>query len=359
MVEISVQAMGRRPRPSSVGVWLLIMAAMVVAMMVLGGVTRLTHSGLSIVDWRPIMGTLPPLGEMAWQETFASYKHFPEYRQINAGMTLDEFKAIFWFEYSHRLLGRAIGVLFMAPFLIFLAMGRIERALVPRLLVIFVMGGLQGLLGWFMVQSGLVDRPDVSQYRLTAHLGLAFLIYGYIIWVALDYLRTPMPHPAQAASAFGTWLRLLVFWILFVVLTGGLVAGTDAGFAYNTFPLMDGAWVPAGLIDQTPWVLNFLENRTTIQFDHRILAILTAVFVGGLWLSARRQPLSAETQRAIHYLAIALILQFTLGLLTLLLAVPVAIAALHQLGAVILFSAAIYAAHNFRRFTPQARPDWV
>lgn len=348
-----------RSERHSIGFWLLGVCTMVFVMVILGGVTRLTESGLSMVEWRPVGGFLPPLSEEAWQSAFEMYKASPEFIKVNFWMTLADFKTIYWMEFTHRVWGRAIGIAFLLPFIYFVARQRIDRKLMPKLVLAFILGGGQGVLGWYMVKSGLVDRPDVSQYRLTAHLGLAFLIYGYIIWVALDYLRTPMPHPAQAASAFGTWLRLLVFWILFVVLTGGLVAGTDAGFAYNTFPLMDGAWVPAGLIDQTPWVLNFLENRTTIQFDHRILAILTAAFVGGLWLSARRQPLSAETQRAIHYLAIALILQFTLGLLTLLLAVPVAIAALHQLGAVILFSAAIYAAHNFRRFTPQARPDWV
>ncbi|NQV82151.1 MAG: COX15/CtaA family protein, partial [Alphaproteobacteria bacterium] len=238
-----------------IGWWLLGVCGLIFAMVVLGGVTRLTDSGLSIVDWRPLMGVLPPLDDETWRALFERYQAYPEYQKINVGMSLAGFKSIFWFEYAHRALGRIIGVAFLVPFLFFAFTGRVERALVPRMVSLFVLGALQGLLGWFMVKSGLVDRPDVSQYRLTAHLGLAVLIYGVMLWTALSVLA-PVPV-APNRAALRKVLRLLVPWVFLVVLSGGFVAGTDAGFAYNTFPLMDGRFVPLGLFDQSPALLNF------------------------------------------------------------------------------------------------------
>lgn len=333
----------------AVAIWLLVVCGAVFAMVVLGGVTRLTDSGLSIVDWRPITGVLPPLGEGAWREAFARYQEFPEYQKINQGMTLAEFRSIFWFEFAHRLVGRLLGFIFFVPFVWFLVTRRVNRELAPKLAAMFVLGGLQGLLGWFMVKSGLVDRPDVSHLRLTAHLGLAVLIYGYMFWVALGLL-SPAPGalpPTDEKVAYLT--RGLVPWIFFVILTGGLVAGLDAGFVYNTFPLMDGGLVPGGFLSQAPWPTNFLDNLATVQFDHRWLAILTAVAIAGLWLWARRAGLEGRQALGVHFLLAAVVLQVVLGISTLVLVVPVALAAAHQAGALLLFTAAIFTAHALRR----------
>jgi len=330
-----------------VGWWLIVVCAFVFAMVVLGGVTRLTDSGLSIVDWRPLMGVLPPLNEAAWAEVFERYRAFPEYQKINAGMTLGEFKSIYWFEYAHRLLGRVIGIVFLVPFLFFLLTGRISGPMMPRMVALFVLGGLQGLLGWFMVQSGLVDRPDVSQYRLTAHLGLAVLIYGYMLWIALALL-----HPSTGAAKNATaraGLRLLVPWVFIVILSGGFVAGTDAGLTYNTFPLMDGRWVPLGLFDHTPAVINFFENTITIQFTHRLFGIATVTAVLLFWLVHQWIPVDERVSWWINALAFVAIGQVLLGIATLIFVVPLPLAAAHQAGGMILFSTAILALHATRR----------
>lgn len=332
----------------AIAVWLLVVCAAVFGMVVLGGVTRLTDSGLSIVDWRPITGVLPPLSDGAWREAFARYQAFPEYQKINVGMTLGEFKSIFWFEFAHRLVGRLLGFIFLVPFLWFLVTRRVNRELAPKLVAMFVLGGLQGLLGWAMVKSGLIDRPDVSHLRLTAHLGLAVLIYGYMFWVALGLLF-PSPgvvRPGDERLAYAA--RGLVPWIFFVILTGGLVAGLDAGFVYNTFPLMDGGLVPGDFLSQSPWPVNFLDNVATVQFDHRWLAILTTISIAGLWLLARRAGLQGHQALAVHLLLGAVGAQVVLGISTLVLVVPVPLAAAHQAGALVLFTAAIFAAHAFR-----------
>ncbi len=320
---------------------------LIFAMVVLGGVTRLTDSGLSIVDWRPLMGVLPPLDDETWRTLFERYQAYPEYQKVNVGMTLAGFKSIFWFEYAHRALGRIIGVAFLVPFLLFAFTGRIERALVPRMVLLFVLGALQGLLGWFMVQSGLVDRPDVSQYRLTAHLGLAVLIYGVMLWTALSVLA-PVPV-APNRVALRNVLRLLVPWVFLVVLSGGFVAGTDAGFAYNTFPLMDGRYVPFGLFDLSPVLLNFFENTITIQFTHRVLGILTVGAVVVLWYFSRQGQTNDRMAGRVNVLALAALVQVVLGISTLVMVVPVSLGAAHQAGGLVLFSAAIFALHATRR----------
>ena len=249
----------------AIGIWLLLIAGMVFAMVVLGGITRLTQSGLSMVEWRPVTGWLPPLTQDAWQQAFAAYQKFPEYEKLNSGMTLAEFKGIYWLEYLHRLWGRFIGLAFALPFLFFLARGWIDRRLGWKLFGVFALGGAQGALGWYMVKSGLVDRPDVSQYRLVAHLGLAMLIYGYLLWVAFGLLAPiAQPHrrrPGSPAPRLGSHGLVLV-----TVLAGGFVAGLDAGFAYNTFPLMDGELIPSQLFATTPSWRAFFEDVTTVQF---------------------------------------------------------------------------------------------
>jgi cytochrome c oxidase assembly protein subunit 15 len=354
MTEIAAVRPGVAASRRWVATWLLVVCAFVFAMVVLGGVTRLTGSGLSIVDWRPITGVLPPLGEAAWAEAFARYRQFPEYQSVNQGMTLAGFKSIFWLEFVHRLVGRVLGIVFIVPFLWFLIGGRIERSLTPKLVIMFVLGGAQGLLGWYMVQSGLVERPDVSHLRLTAHLGLAVAIYGYILWVALDLLYPAGAgiHAEPPARKLAAGLRALVPWVFLVILSGGLVAGLDAGLAYNTFPLMDGDIVPAGFLAQSPWPANFIGNAITVQADHRLLAVVTAIAVVVLWLWGQAQRLPTCLGLALHGLLAAAALQFALGILTLLLVVPIPLAAAHQAGALGLFTAALIAAHAARRLRP-------
>lgn len=339
----------------AMAIWLFICCAMIFAMVVLGGVTRLTHSGLSMVEWKPVTGLLPPLGEEEWQDIFGKYQQSPEYQKINKGMDLGEFKGIFWLEYIHRLWGRAIGAAFLLPFVFFLVKGWIGRTLGFHLAGIFVLGGLQGLLGWYMVKSGLVDRPDVSQYRLAAHLLAAFAIYGYIFWIALKLLFPAPGGPLSPAAAGLKRLALLIVILTFVtVLSGALVAGLDAGMAYNTFPLMEGRLVPEGIFDMSPWVVNFFENIATVQFDHRVLAITTFISVLVLWLRGRNTALSGRGARAIHALAMVALVQVALGISTLLLFVPVTLAVIHQAGAQVLFTLALWAAYELRGLQPQA-----
>lgn len=330
----------------AVGAWLLICCALVFAMVVVGGVTRLTHSGLSITEWQPIVGTLPPLSATDWNDAFAKYQATPEYAQVNKGMTLDAFKSIFWWEYFHRLLGRAIGVVFFVPLVWFVARDRIPPGYASRLFGIFLLGGLQGALGWYMVQSGLVDDPRVSQLRLTAHLGLAFLIFGAMFWTALSLLRSPPDRPVRAAMALVRLALVLVALVFLMALTGGLVAGIRAGFAYNTFPLMNGRLVPPEILSIDPWYLNFYNNMATVQFDHRLIALLLALSIPWYWWRTRRTEAAGRgTQRAATLLFAMLGIQVALGIATLLFVVPLPLAAAHQAGAVLLFAAALNALH--------------
>ena len=332
-----------------IAVWLFVCCFMIFVMVVLGGATRLNHSGLSMVEWKPLTGILPPLTQEAWQETFHKYRQFPEFRLMNRDMDLEGFKSIFWLEYLHRIWGRAIGVIFFLPFLFFLWKGWIDKSLVPKLGIIFVLGGLQGLLGWYMVMSGLVDRPDVSQYRLTAHLGLAFLVYACIFWVAFGLIQ-PRPRtsgPGRAGSR-RWWIAATVFILICVtVLSGGFVAGTDAGFTFNTFPLMGDRLIPANLLYLDPPIRNIFENVTTIQFNHRLLAITVFTLIVLFWLAQLRVNLSGTARLAMHLLLAAVILQMILGISTLLLVVPVALGVAHQAGALILFTVSLWTLHEF------------
>jgi cytochrome c oxidase assembly protein subunit 15 len=337
---------GGAPARRAVAAWLLVCCALVFAMVVVGGVTRLTHSGLSIVEWQPIVGTLPPLNEAQWLEAFGKYQLTPEFRKVNHAMSLSEFKGIFWWEYFHRLLGRLIGLAFLLPLLWFWRYGRIDRPLTLKLAGIFVLGGLQGAMGWYMVKSGLVDDPRVSQYRLTAHLALALAIYAAMLWTALGLL-----YP-RAASARRPGLRrfswVITALLAYMVITGGFVAGIRAGRAYNTFPLMNGDWVPPEIFLLEPWYLNFFNNMATVQFDHRLGAWLLAFLVPWFWLKARRLAPDARTRLALYLLLALLALQIALGIATLLLAVPVALGAAHQGGAVLLLGAALLLNHALR-----------
>ena len=337
-------------RPArSVAVWLLVCCAMVFVMVVLGGVTRLTHSGLSIVEWQPLMGVVPPMSEQAWLDLFHKYQAYPEYREINHGMTLAAFKSIYWLEYVHRLWGRLIGLVFLVPFLYFAASGRIERRLRPRLTAVFLLGALQGGLGWYMVKSGLVNRPDVSQYRLAAHLVMAFLIYAYMLWVALGLLFPgPAPHASARLRPLARQAAGLGALVLLTALVGAFVAGLDAGFAFNTFPLMNGRLIPQGFLALHPWYRSFFEDVATVQFTHRWLAIGTVALVLLLWARARRAALPRDARIAVDGFAALALVQAGLGISTLLLVVPVPLAAAHQAGALALFTAAIVCAHRLR-----------
>ncbi len=337
------------PSPVSarpIALWLFACAALVFAMVVLGGVTRLTHSGLSIVEWKPVVGALPPLNDMEWLAEFEKYKLTPEYQKINRGMDLDGFKGIFWLEYYHRLLGRLIGFVVLLPFLYFWWRRRIPAGFTPRLIGVFVLGGLQGALGWVMVASGLIDTPRVSAYRLTAHLGLAVLIYGYLLWLILDLVK-PLPVADKPTARRFSWVVMTAVFV--TILAGGLVAGTRAGFAYNTFPLMGESFFPVGMWAQTPWWVNLFENVGTVQFIHRLLAYVLIGLIVAFWWRARTLALPADAARANHLLLAALALQIALGISTLLLRVPLGLAAAHQGVALLVFSAALYLAHRLRR----------
>jgi cytochrome c oxidase assembly protein subunit 15 len=334
--------------------------ALVFAMVVLGGATRLTHSGLSIVEWQPIVGAVPPLNAAQWEETFAKYRATPEYQKVNAGMTLDEFKGIFWLEYFHRLLGRLIGLAFLVPFLYFLVRKRVGGSLAWKLAAIFLLGGLQGVVGWYMVKSGLVDDPRVSQYRLALHLGLAFVIYGAMLWTALD-LREDARR--EAASGGADRLRKLSLWITvtiaLMVITGAFVAGIRAGLAYNTFPLMNGYVVPPGMFALDPWWKNFTSNVATVQFDHRVFAWLLAALVIALWVKALRAGTPRRVQLLAHALLAAVAMQVSLGITTLLFAVPVALGVAHQGGALVVLTVALVLNHALRRSTNSGRVGYV
>ena len=328
-----------------IAAWLFIVAAMVFVIVVLGGATRLTHSGLSMVDWKPITGWLPPFAESEWQAIFERYKTSPQYREINLGMSLGEFKGIFWLEFLHRLWGRIIGVAFFLPFVVFMFKGWVRGRLAGWLAGIFVLGGLQGGMGWYMVKSGLVDEPDVSQYRLAAHLCLALLIYGLTLWVAIDLVRQREDKAVSPSQESGLKLAMkgLLILISITIFSGALVAGLDAGFAYNTFPLMDGEFIPDGMFDQVPIYLNLFENRITVQFDHRLLAETTLVAILVFCAVAWRRPLSSMADRAVMAMGIMAIVQVVLGIVTLLMVVPLTLGVAHQAGAVILLGIAVWA----------------
>jgi cytochrome c oxidase assembly protein subunit 15 len=340
-----------------IGLWLLLMGVMVMVMVVLGGLTRLTDSGLSMVEWRPITGWLPPLSHGAWEEAFAAYRAFPEYQKLNAGMTLAQFQDIYWLEYVHRLWGRLIGVAFALPLVFFLMRRWIGRALGWKLIGIFALGGLQGAVGWYMVKSGLVDRPDVSQYRLVAHLGMALVIYGGILWVAMGLLAKPAPGAPPVAPRIGKGARAIVALVFLTMLSGGFVAGLDAGHAYNTFPLMDGELIPAEAFALSPWWRSLFENIATVQLMHRLLATATLGAVLAFRWTLRGIPLPASARLAANLLAAWVIVQFALGVATLLSFVALPLAALHQASALILFTLALWCA--FAWSAPAGPSSWA
>lgn len=321
-----------------VAIWLFIVCAFVFTMIVVGGITRLTESGLSMVNWEPISGIIPPLNEAEWNAEFEAYKQYPEYQKVNIGMTLDEFKNIFFWEYLHRVLGRLIGVIYAIPFFIFLARKKIKRALKPHLWTLLLLGGGQGLLGWYMVKSGLIDQPDVSHYRLTAHLGLAVLIYTYAFWLGLGLL---LP---KSKKALGRPKRLIYSYVVILIvqiLIGGLVAGLNAGLVSDTWPLMFGQIIPDGAFNGGYGLMSIFDDPLTVHFEHRTFAYIVALTAIIIWWKLKSDT-SATVRLGANLVLLSVLLQITLGVLTVLHTVAIPIAATHQAGAVVALSASLY-----------------
>ncbi len=325
----------------AVRLWLGIVCAMIFAMVVLGGVTRLTDSGLSIVDWAPVKGVLPPLSHADWQALFDAYKTSPQFRDTNFWMGLSDFQAIYWMEYVHRLWGRLIGLAFALPLAWFWLRGHVRGRLGAQLGIALLLGAAQGALGWYMVASGLVDRPSVSHYRLAAHLMLAVAIYGWLLWIWLD-LGQASPRERAPGRNFAL---LLLGWAVVTMTWGAFTAGLHAGQAWNTFPLMDGYVVAPQAFSLHPFARNFVANPAAVQFAHRCLAISFIVLALGFWAWSRTRPLARNARASIASLGGMAVVQASLGIATLLTVVAVPLAATHQAGALVTFSLAVWCAH--------------
>jgi cytochrome c oxidase assembly protein subunit 15 len=326
------------------------MAVLVAAMVTLGGVTRLTGSGLSITEWKPVTGIIPPLTHEAWQTAFREYQQIPQYRLENRGMSLGQFQNIYWWEWTHRLLGRLLAIVFLLPFVFFAATGAIARKDWLRMVLLFALGALQGVVGWWMVKSGLETRVSVSQYRLAIHLGVALLLFGALLWCAFDYLREPRSSaktiPARDTIAILSWS--LVALVTIQMLLGAIVAGLHAGLIYNTWPSMDGRVFPDGAFALQPWWSNFFENAALAQFDHRIVAYIVAAAVLAFWIGVRRTAESPALRTGSSAFLALVLLQVALGIITLLNQAPLLLAALHQATAVALLAAALWNAFEIK-----------
>jgi len=349
-----------RTNPRAVARWLLFVAALVWVMVAIGGATRLTGSGLSIMEWSPLAGTLPPLSEAEWQRLYDLYRTIPQYMLRNAGFGMEGFREIFWLEWLHRFWGRLIGLAYLGGFVFLWWRGAIPRPLMGRLGLLFALGGLQGAIGWFMVASGFNQgRTEVSPYRLVLHLSMAFLLFGLLVWTALGLLRpAPAVLPAFATRARDRVRRQVqwAFWLaVATMLAGGFVAGIRAGFSYNTFPLMDGQLVPAGYLDLAPIWRNLTANIAAVQFNHRILATFAGLAAAGAALAAWRRLPPGAARRAVFVMSGAVALQYGLGVLTLVHVVPVGLGTLHQTVAVGVLLAGLVAWHALR--APAAPPS--
>lgn len=345
------------PRRGPIGIWLCCVAVLVFAMIVIGGLTRLTDSGLSITEWKPVTGAIPPLSDAAWQSEFEKYKQIPEYQQQNRGMSMAEFQFIYWWEWGHRQLGRFLGLAYALPLFAFWALGWFPRGMAGRMVTILALGGAQGAVGWWMVSSGLVDRVDVSHYRLATHLGLAFILFGAVVWTAMDVLSPPQAdatvgtparrtaNPTGSLSQTKIWIGLAaaLSGVIFIqIIWGALVAGLDAGRIHTDWPLMDGAWVPADYGSVSPWWRDALENRASVQFHHRILGYLIAVLGIALAVAAGIfGALSGPVRSWAFGVAGLIVAQMVLGIITLVNVAPMGLSATHQALAAILFGAAL------------------
>ena len=331
--------------------WFWSIAAFTLAVLIVGGITRLTRSGLSIVEWNPIMGVIPPLGDAQWQEAFDRYRQFPEYQQLRRGMSLQEFKFIFFWEYIHRVLARLIGVVFLVPFVFFAVRRWFNRPLAGRSLLLFGLGASQGLMGWLMVQSGLVDRPSVSHFRLAAHLSLAFLICGCAVWLAreLSLQATRAAVSAGVRRTIARGLALTGAVLALQIVWGAFVAGLKAGFIYNTFPLMGGRWVPAALGAS---LLDFVQHPAAVQWLHRVLGTVLVLVVAGYWFRLRQIAVDACSLRYAAALLAVVAGQYLLGVVTLLYSVPIPLGVAHQATALVVFALWVAALHHARNLRP-------
>ena len=328
--------------------WLITGCILIFIMVIVGGITRLTHSGLSISNYKLISGTIPPMNEIEWSAAFDLYKQYPEYQKLNSNMNLEEFKDIYFWEWIHRVIGRFIGLVFIIPFLYFLIRKQLSKSTIKKAAILLVMGGFQGFLGWYMVKSGLVERPDVSHYRLAAHLTTAYLTFAYTCWVALDLI---VPNKKNIDKKFRNFIRLGLVVLVLQIIYGAFVAGLDAGWIHNHWPFMnEGKLIHETVyIEQNPTYLNFIEGKSGVQFVHRTLAYIVVIFILSIWYKAKRMSLASYQTKGINGLLIMVGVQFLLGVLTLIYAVPVWLGVLHQVGAFILLSAMVFTLHRFSK----------
>ncbi|MGJ8549098.1 COX15/CtaA family protein [Winogradskyella wichelsiae] len=328
--------------------WLLTGCALIFIMVIVGGITRLTHSGLSISNYKLISGTIPPMNEVEWNEAFELYKQYPEYQKLHNHFNLEEFKDIYFWEWIHRVIGRFIGMVFIIPFIYFLIKKRLSKSTIKKSVILLVLGGFQGFLGWYMVKSGLVDEPNVSHFRLAAHLTTAFLTFAYTFWVALDLM---LPEKKVIDKKLRNFIRIGLGVLIVQIIYGAFVAGLDAGWIHNHWPLMsDGRWIHETVfIEYSPVYLNFFEGKSGVQFVHRTMAYVVVIFILAIWYKAKRTKLTALQTKGINLLLIMVGIQFLLGVLTLVLAVPVVLGVLHQVGAFILLSAMTFTLHRFTK----------
>jgi len=328
--------------------WLLTGCFLVSVMVVVGGITRLTQSGLSMVEWSLIMGSIPPANEAEWQSVFEKYMAFPEYQVVNYDFTLEQFKSIFWWEYIHRLIGRLLGIVFIVPFIIFLIQKRINKKLLTRLLVIFFLGAFQGFLGWYMVKSGLVNVPQVSHFRLASHLIVAFAVIGFTLWTVLEIA---FPHENSKKNhklrkpVYATFISLVL-----QIIYGAFVAGLKAGLYYSTWPKMGNAWIPSEIPDSITrdGFISLLSNISMVQFIHRYLAVIVLALGIWIWFASRSIKIDGRLKTGINFLGAAILVQFLLGVFTLIFKVPVILGVLHQLGALVLFMILIFLLYEVR-----------
>ncbi|WP_461588819.1 COX15/CtaA family protein [Winogradskyella sp.] len=328
--------------------WLLTGCILIFIMVIVGGITRLTHSGLSMSNYKLISGTIPPMNEVEWNEAFDLYKQYPEYQKLNYGMSLEEFKDIYFWEWIHRVIGRFIGLVFIIPFIYFLVRKRLSSSTIKKAIILLFMGGFQGFLGWYMVKSGLVDRPDVSHYRLAAHLTTAFLTFSYTFWVALDLI---FPNKKEINTKIRNFIRLSFVVLVIQIIYGAFVAGLDAGWIHNHWPMMsEGKFIhETAYSELNPVYLNFIEGKSGVQFVHRTLAYIVVAFVLAIWYKTSKLELTKWQAKGVNLLLIIVGFQFLLGVLTILLAVPVWLGVLHQVGAFFLLSAMVLTLHRFTR----------
>ena len=328
--------------------WLLTGCTLIFIMVIVGGITRLTHSGLSISNYKLISGTIPPTNALQWNEAFDLYKQYPEYQKLNYNMTIDEFKDIYFWEWIHRVIGRFIGLVFVIPFVYFLLRKQLTKSTIKKCLILLAMGGFQGFLGWFMVKSGLVDKPDVSHYRLAMHLTTAFLTFAYTFWVALDLI---IPSKKQVNTSFRNLIRVGLVILVVQIIWGAFVAGLDAGWIHNHWPLMnDGELIHQSVTtEQEPLWRNFIEGKSGVQFVHRYLAYIVVGIIGFIWFKARKNKTTMLQQKGINLLLILVGVQFVLGVLTLVLFVPVWLGVLHQVTAFFLLATMTFTLHRYSK----------